>query len=375
MNQPFVYFSKMFQAVPQLMEVHKFAGGVFVSNRRSTLDAVHKLYPDVELARYRSWFKQYNAGFKAMKTASAIITGAPTPVILSEFSAVKAMVFHGTYMLLSKSSLQQLDHFDLLCTIGPRMRKTIDRYRDELQLKQVVESGYLPFGSFPEKSATLTQANLTRLGLSPQKKTVVYMPWGKPHGSWLQMAERIVRETPREFNLILRPHPSQGLTARREDLASFKRVFALCAERPHTLLDINTSPLSQLFSLADLMVTDGTSPAEESLFYDVPQLFIQTPLWSEDVIRAHAEKNHIPEDEITEYLDLFKCGTSFDIRRDTDFSQAVHAATESGASLQTQRQAYFNWIFGLRDRQAGTRVQQAVLNLINSSAATTSLPR
>lgn len=353
MNQPFVYFSKMFQAVPQLMEVHKFAGGVFVSNRRSTLDAVHKLYPNVELARYRSWFKQYSVGFKAMKSASAIITGAPTPLLLSEFSAVKAMVFHGTYMLLSKSTLQQLDHFDLLCTIGPRMRKTIDRYRNELQLKQIVESGYLPFGSFPKKSEALTQSSLTRLGLSPGKKTVTYMPWGKPHGSWLQMAEKIVRETPCDFNLILRPHPSQGLTARREDVASFKRVSALCAKRPHTLLDINACSLSQLFSLADLMVTDGTSPAEESLYYDVPQLFIQTPLWSEDVIRAHAEKNHIPEDEAGEYLDLFKCGTSFDTRRDADFGRAIHAAIESGTSFQARRQAYFSWVFGPRDRQAG----------------------
>lgn len=361
----FVYFSKMFQAVPQLMEVRKYADGVFVSNRRSTLDAVHRLYPDVEMARYRRWFRQFSAGYKVMKEASAIITGAPTPFILSEFSASKSMVFHGTYMLMSKATLQQLNHFDLLCTIGPRMRKTIDRYRNELQFKQVVESGYLPFGSFPEKTEDLTISNLLKLGLSPQKKTVVYMPWGKPHGSWSLMAEKVVRETPREFNLILRPHPSQGLTSRREDRASFRRVQSMCKERKDTLLDLNGCSLAQLFSLADLMVTDGTSPAEESLFYDVPQLYIQTPLWSEKVIRAYSDRGDVPVDEVDEYLALFECGQNFYIDRDQAFSQAVRSAMELADTFRSRRAAYFDWVFGQRDRLAGARVHQALLELLD----------
>lgn len=365
MDPTFVYFSKMFQAVPQLMEVRRHADGVFVSSRRSTLDAVRRLYPNVEAARYTSWFSKYSPGYKAMQKASVIVTGAPTPDMLAQFQARTCMVFHGTYMLLSKDILKQLNHFDLLCMIGPRMRKTVDRYRDELQLKQVMESGYLPFGSFPEKSADLTASNLISLGLSPEKKTVVYMPWGKPHGSWNHMAEKIVRETPSDFNLILRPHPSQGLTSRREDRASFKRVAALCQARNNTLLDINSCPLSQLFSLADLMITDGTSPAEESLFYDVPQLFIQTPLWSRDVIRAHAGRSDVPADEVTEYLDLFDCGVNFDIGQDKNFYHAVHAALSGADDFKSNREAYFSWVFGPRDREAGTRVHQALLGLIN----------
>lgn len=364
MNPSFVYFSKMFQAVPQLMEVHKFAGGIFVSNRRSTLDAVHKLYPNVELARYRSWLKQYSVGFKAMKSASAIITGAPTPLLLSEFSAVKAMVFHGTYMQLSKETLRQLNHFDLLCTIGPRMRETVNRYRDELNIKHVVESGYLPFGSFPQRTEALTIDNLTRLGLSPHKKTVIYMPCGKPYGSWDIMAEKIVRETPTEFNLILRPHPSQGLTSRQADRESFRRIASLCENRQDALLDLNTCPLPQLYSLADLLITDGTSPAEESLFYDVPQLFIQTP-WSLICSDSYRNPENIVTDEVDAYLALPNCGIIFDALQDTDFSNSVNTALSTSDMFRSSREAHFAWVFGSRNRHAGTCVHQALLELIN----------
>ena len=105
---PFVYFSKMFQAVPQLMEVQKYAGGIFVSNRRSTLDAVRRLYPEVEVARYSKLFPKFSPGYHVMKQARGIVTGAPTPNTLAQFSAFSCMVFHGTYMFLSRDALEKI---------------------------------------------------------------------------------------------------------------------------------------------------------------------------------------------------------------------------------------------------------------------------
>jgi len=364
MDHRFVYFSKMFQAVPQLMEVQKHAGGIFVSNRKSTMDAVRKLYPEVAAARYTSWFSRYSPGYKAMQQASAIITGAPTPDMLAQFQARTCMVFHGTYMFLARDALQRISHFDLLCTIGPRMRRTIDRYRDEFNFR-TVESGYLPFGSFPEKTAALAAANLSRMGLDPGKKTIVYMPWGKPYGSWEIMAETIARDTPAEFNLILRPHPSQGIASRRSDRESFKRVSALCKQRGDTLLDLNAYPLALLFSLADLMITDGTSPAEESLFYDVPQLFIETPLWSKDVIHAYAQREAMHEDDLERYLELFNCGERYHPAQQKPYAQAIQDALAQAVAFGTNREAYFSWVFGQRDRQAGERVFHAVSDLIS----------
>lgn len=363
MDHQFAYFAKMFQAVPQLMEVQRHAGGIFVSNRSSTLNAVRRLYPSAEVARYWTWFPNYSPGYKVMQQARAILAGAPNPVILGQFPALKCMVFHGTYMFLSRQALQQIAHFDLLCTIGPRMRRTIERYRDEFDFR-TVESGYLPFGSFPEKSGKLARENLAGMGLAPDKKTIVYMPWGKPYGSWEAMAETIARETPADFNLILRPHPSQGLTSRRSDRESFKRVSALCKARGNTLLDLNAYPLALLFSLADLMITDGTSPAEESLFYDVPQLFVETPLWSRDVIHSYAQREGMHADDLERYLELFDCGELYRTGQTKSFAEAVRDALDQAGELRTKRDAYFDWVFGQRDRQAGERVFHAVNELI-----------
>lgn len=361
---PLVYFSKMFQAVPQLMEVQRHAGGTFVSNRKSTMDAVRRLYPDVPAARYTSWFSKYSPGYKAMQQASAILTGAPTPDMLAQFEARSCMVFHGTYMFLARNALERISHFDLLCTIGPRMRRTIERYRDEFELN-TVESGYLPFGSFPQKTPALTRDQLSRIGLNPEKKTLVYMPWGKPFGSWDIMAETILRDTPADCNLILRPHPSQGIASRRQDRAHFKHIATLCRERGDTLLDLDAYPLALLFSLADLMLTDGTSPAEESLFYDVPQLFIDTPLWSKDVIHAYAQREGMHADDLEQYLQLFDCGELYRAGQALSFAAAIQDALAQADIHRPQRETYFSWVFGQRDRQAGERVFRAVSKLIS----------
>ena len=244
------------------------------------------------------------------------------------------------------------------------MRKTIDRYQGDFNF-QTIESGYLPFGSFPERKPELTARNLVSMGLNPENKTLVYMPWGKPYSSWDFMAKNLVLETPRHFNLILRPHPSQGISSRRSDRAGFRLLAKLCEERGDTLLDLNTYPLSQLFSLADLMITDGTSPAEESLFYDVPQLFIQTPLWNKDVIHAYARRENMHADDLARYLDLFECGTTYQTSQpEPPIAQSITDALESSESRRPKREQYFNWVFGQRDRMAGERVSRAIHSLI-----------
>ena len=362
-DSPYAYFSKMFQAVPQLMEVQKHAGGVFVSSRNTTIGATKKLYPDVEIAKYGSWFTKLSQGYKVLDDASVIVTGAAGRGILSQFPAKSCMVFHGTYTYLSKDKLKLCTHYDLLAIIGPRMRRTVDRCRDELGLN-AVETGYLPFGSFPEKTEASKVSSLRDLALNPDKKTIVYMPGGKPYGSWMAMAEKMVFETPREFNLILRPHPSQGLTSRHDDRQSFKRVSELAKLRTDTLLDLSACPLAQLFSIADLMITDGTSPAEESLFYDVPQMFIKTPLWSKDIIRD-IHGNTMYEDDLEQIMTLFDCGLTYGTESLAPYAIAVYEALNMAESVRKQRKDYFTWVFGKGDRQAGVRVHQAIKDLLN----------
>ena len=46
--------------------------------------------------------------------------------------------------------------------------------------------------------------------------------------------------------------------------------------RGNTIVDLTSLPLSHLQCIKDLLISYANSPAEESLFYDVPQLFIET---------------------------------------------------------------------------------------------------
>lgn len=354
-----VYFSKMFQAVPHLAQVEAQLPGVFVSNRRSTLGAVRSLYPSLPVARYSRLLGRLSSGNRRLEQADVIVTGSPYRSFLAPYTSKKCTVFHGTYMMLSKDALLSNTHFDLLCVTGPRMRQMIERFSPEVQVN-AVSTGFLPFCEFPERSAPQRREGLLRLGLNPEQKTVVYTPSRRGVGSWDLLVEQLVRTAPAHFNLVLRPHPNQALTSRAKDRASFRRVQALATLRPNTLLDLTSQPLSLLQSVADLLVSDANSPAEESLFYDVPQLFIETPQFSQDVLRAMAEREHMHPQDVEQLLALYDCGQRVYVDSEVDFSSLLERAMADSGYYARLRQDYFSWVFGERDRLAGQRVAQAI---------------
>lgn len=355
-----VYFSKMFQAVPHLAQVAGLLPGAFVSNRRSTLSAVQMLYPQLEQARYSRWLGWLAAGNRALNRAEVIVTGSPYRSFLRAYPARKCTVFHGTYMLLSKDALLSNAHFDLLCVIGPRMQQMIDRFSDQMQINTVA-TGFLPFCEFPEQSPAQRESVLLGLGLSPNKQTIVYTPSRRGVGSWNLLAEDLIQTLPRHLNLVLRPHPSQALTARAQDRDSFRRVAALAEGRPHTLLDLTSQPLSSLLSVADLVVSDANSPAEESLFYDVPQLLIETPQFSRDVLAQMGRDEGMHPDDMDRLLTLYDCGPSAFVKETgVDLSVHIETALLERDVRSQRRQEYFAWVFGKRDRLANQRVAEAI---------------
>lgn len=355
-----VYFSKMFQAVPHLAQVAALLPGTFVSSRRSTLAAAGKLYPQLEQARYSRWLGRLAAGNRILNGAGLIVTGSPYRSFLAPYAAAKCTVFHGTYMLLSKDALLSNAHFDLLCVIGPRMQQMIDRFADQVPVNTAA-TGFLPFCEFPEQSSAQRESVLLDLGLAPDRQTILFASSRRGVGSWDLLAESLVQKTPAQFNLILRPHPSQALTSRAKDRDSFRRVAALAQGRPHTLLDLTSYPLSTLLSVADLMVSDANSPAEESLFYDVPQLLIETARLSRDVmIRMGRDEGMHPED-MAQLLTLYECGPSVFVKQQgMDISSHIERAFLERDDRARRRQDYFSWVFGKRDRLANQRVAEAI---------------
>jgi hypothetical protein len=354
-----VYYSKMFQAVPHLAQVQRELPGTFVSSRRSTLQAVRNLYPELPADYESRWLGPLSSGKRKLHEADVIVTGSPYRSVLEPYSAKKCTVFHGTYMLLSKSALQANAHYDLLCVIGPRMQEMMGRFSDEISLN-AVPTGFLPFGEFPEISLAHREAVLREYGLNPHWRTIVYTPSRRGVGSWDLLACQLLEQVPAEFNLVLRPHPSQSLTPRAKDRESFHRVQAMAARRPGSLVDLTSKPLSVVLSIADLVVSDGNSPAEESLFYDVPQLFIETPHFSRETVRQIAELEHMHPDDTEQLLTLYDCGPSLFVEGVCRIAAHLERALADAQQYAVARQRYFSWVFGSRDRLAGQRVAMAI---------------
>ncbi|MCY1277501.1 hypothetical protein D9M68_288690 [compost metagenome] len=354
-----VYFSKMFQAVPHLAQVAKTLSGVFVTSRKSTLRAVGQLYPSVQTARYSKYLGLLARGNRLCRSAKVIVTGSPYRSFLAPYPAKKCTVFHGTYMMLSREALVRNAHFDLLCVIGPRMQGMIERFDMDRPLN-TVQTGFLPFCEFPERSPMQRVEALVEMGLDPQRKTVLYTPSRRGQGSWEYAAMSLLRTTPPDYNLVLRPHPSQSLTPRGKDRESFRQIGAAALRRKNTLLDLTSKPLPVLQSVADLIVSDANSPAEESLFYDVPQLFLETDRFSQRIMRDMVVSEGMHALDVERLMTLYDCGARLRVTGDADFSTVLdHCIADSGR-FAGHRQDYFSWVFGSRDRLAGERVAAAI---------------
>lgn len=337
------YFTKMFQAVPSLIGLHDHLGGKFVTTRQSTKKAIQRIYPDADIQLMRQWWPQLYSGYRTLQQSDLIVTGSPNNALLKQFVAKKAMVFHGTFAPLSIEEITKMSHFDYLCTIGPRMRHIVEQAG---MREKVIETGYLPFLHYPQRSLTQKTLFLSTHHFNPELPLVVYLPAGRPIGSWDLLAEALVKQLPADkFNLLLRPHPSHSVTARRRDKLSFKRLQVLCEERPNTMLDLTALDLSALYSFADLVISDGTSPAEESLFYDVPQLLVESSVYGFAQAKKVLEDKMLDPGHVSKVLEVYSTGPHLQVSSQTIFTEVSYALKYS-AQYADQRESYFKYVFG-----------------------------
>ena len=343
-----VYFTKQYQAVPALMPLYDRLDGAFVSTRSATLKTIQRNYPEVKSTKFTEKLSRFSKGYHKLREASVIVTGSPNQEILQPLNAKQYMVFHGTYAFMSQRDVDAIYHFDHLCVIGPRMAEYLDgKGFDE----KIIHSGYLPFMDFPVRDEVKRAAFLESIGLDPNHKTILYLPRGKPNGSWHLMAEKLIRETPPEFNVILRPHPNQSVSVRLKDKIGYIPLMRLSKKRGNALIDRTSCQLSTLFSIADVVVTDGASSPEEAMFYDVPLVFVESAATSAETL-AKKMKGNFSESYIQKLLTIYECGSS--ITPDTSsIGNSMIDALESTEKYKKQREQYFKWVFGERglDRQ------------------------
>jgi len=224
-------------------------------------------------------------------------------------------------------------------------------------------TGFLPFALFPEKTQESRHDILRKLELNPDKKTIVYTPSKASVGTWLYAAEDIARQTPPDFNLVLRPHPNQALNGSKKDKASFRRVASILRDRPNGVIDLSVCSLPELECVADLMITDANSPAEESLFYDCAQLFSDAFLSSREEFYKRFKEWGIHDEDTEGYMQLFDCGPQFHADDFKDWGKAINEAIEYKGTYASARAECFKYIFGERDRHASARVAKHIERL------------
>ena len=338
-----VYFSKMYQAIPALQELYKKTGGVIITTRLSTLLKVKRNFPGTDIRLVKEYFPDWWPTKKLMRQADVIVTGSPNKKFLGQFSAKKVMIFHGTYAYAGQEQLNTLKHFDYLFSIGPRMTNYLIQggYKDK-----IIESGYFPFLSFEVFNQQQKKEMYRTLNLSPKNKTILYMPRGKPNGSWDIMARKLIDETPIEFNLVLRPHPSQAVKLNFASQLNLRKIKKLCERRGNAALDLISQPLSSIFNISDLIICDGASSPEDSLFYKIPIIFLETELTSRKKIQDALNNKGISEISIRKLLSIYECGIS--MHPNDSVRDKIYEGLNPVNDKSEQQEKYFKWVFSNR---------------------------
>ena len=349
----------MYQAIPSLVSVQRELDGLFVCGRSSTVRYFKKEYPELGFARFNKRFKRFSAGHQALLKAECIVTGSPYKSLLSPYSAKKLMVFHGTYAGLSAEAVQGLQHFDHLFLIGERMERMLLRHQKDKAFSYT-KTGFIPFSQFPEKNALNRQRVLEALGLDASLKTVVFCPSRRGVGSWELCAEDLLRELPSEYNLIMRPHPSQSMNLRWHEKSSMKALQVAAKERGNTVIDMVDIALPDVLMVADLFISDANSPSEEVLFYNTPQLLTGLGNSAYANIEQSLIDRGMGAEDITEALQVFDCAPVYADEGYGGWAEAVTEVLSAQIAYADKREACFHSIFGQRDQQAGKRVANII---------------
>ncbi|HIF88530.1 MAG TPA: hypothetical protein EYQ52_01805 [Candidatus Thioglobus sp.] len=361
MNNRICFFSQMYQAIPSLVAVQRELGGQFVCGRSSTTRYFKNEYPELGFARFRKRFKRFSEGYQAMSKADCIVTGSSYQSLLAPHSAKKMMVFHGTYAGLSPQALEDLRHFDHLFLIGERMERMLLRYQNGHEFNYT-KTGFIPFSNFPDKNEKNKRLLLSTLGLDTSLKTVVYCPSRRGVGTWELCASQLIRDLSDEYNLIMRPHPSQSMNLRWHEKSSMKGLQLAAKNRGNTVVDLVDFSLPDVLMIADLLISDANSPSEEALYYDTPQLFTGLGNSSYETIQQALVGRDLLQEDVEDVLRIFNCGPVYALEDSAHWGEAVDNAFLSQDDYSDNRKASFNSIFGQRDQHAGLRVAEIIRN-------------
>ena len=259
-----------------------------------------------------------------------VILGANTKLILPRSVRTRIQIFHGVSFRNKavRPDNMACDHYFL---VGPYMRRKFA----EAGLLAADDPRSVSIGFM--KTDRMARGDLERepllrsLGLADDRPVVLYAPTGAKHNSLEIMGERVIEEllAADRYNLIVKPHdhPKNVGVDWLERLAPF--------EGPHCRLARGADVTALLF-LADLLISDASSVANEYTLMDRPIVFLDTP----KLIRAARTAEHSMLD-----LDTWGRRAGVVVKRPSDVPDAIAESLARPEALHDVRQAMADDLF------------------------------
>ena len=179
-------------------------------------------------------------------------------------------IFHGV-SFKNFAVREKALRFDLLCLPG---EYHASRYRERGLIRS--NGSVCLLTGFPKMDAFFTgslarNAILTRIGVDPEKPTLLYAPTGGKKNSLETMGEKIIRNLSREtaWNLLIKPHDHP-----KNNIDWFARLAHFENGRVRLVRDKDVVPY--LYA-ADLLLSDASSVAVEYTLLDRPIVFLDVP--------------------------------------------------------------------------------------------------
>jgi len=353
-----VFYSRMFQSVQHLAEIQKLTGGTFITTRRSTLRAFRGLHPNFRSEKCSRI--PISSGNYILNKADQVITGSLYTETMNKLDAWKAMTFHGTYAWLTPAVAETLNTFDHLFLIGPRMQQMLERHIDTPKFTYEI-SGFLPFSSYQEHPELSKDTLLSKQLKDPSLPLILYAPTNWKVGSMDEWAIPLAEQVSDDFNLLIRPHPRIFMKPDKDIKAMFKSLSEIMSTRKNIALDTRHLKASNLYAISDLVISDANSTAEESLFYDCPQLIIESEKWSREKLIHYAKKDQIHPDDIEQLGTIFDLGPTLNTKSKNRISSIISTAQSDSRRYKKTREEYFQRVFGSKSTNAAKNAAETIL--------------
>jgi CDP-glycerol glycerophosphotransferase (TagB/SpsB family) len=341
------FYVKSIPAIPAALPVlKKTPRAVVVAHTAAVYKTLKALKLENKIIRYYSKFGRFLPRSKYLRNANVIVSEVrleDLPKELRRYKAKLINIFHGTFRDIGTIKVKQFSTYNVLLTNGPRQSAMIKRYHDRYPI-ETHEIGYLPFDNFIQKTPERVAAIKKSLGLAIDKPTIIFLPARRRISSLVPHAQAIQSHISNDYNFIIRPHPNQLDKTRTLEKNVIADLEQKMKNNSQQIFDKGQLNYQELLCICDLLISDATSPTEESLHYDTPQLFTET--YDRNDWRKEFEEHDMHEEDIKVLLSMFGLGISYKTSTSKNWAECIEQAFATKNDYSQARQAYYNYAFG-----------------------------